>query len=1304
MRRFVVLALLLGLMTLLQALQAVTDAPFHPLSLGTFGFVLLAAYTLGEVAANLRLPKITGYIVTGLVFGPQVLNIFSSAVEADLRVVNELAIGLIALSAGAEMHLAGLKRIARSLLWIVVIKGLLILAAVMAAVVALASFMPFLSGQPIGLVLSVGMILGVLAIGTSPAATIAVINETRAKGRLADTTLGVAVAKDIVMVVLLALAIALARTFSPDSHGFEIGILGELALHLFLSLLAGGILGGLIIGYMRYVGAELWLFVVGIIFAMTAIAHQFHLEALLVFIVAGFVVQNISDLGDDFVHLVEKLALPIYVVFFSVAGAGLDLSALQMVLLVVLALVTVRIVAIFVGTAVATRIAGEPEPIRRNAWLSFVSQAGVVIGLSIIVENNLPGLGTEIRTLVMGTVAINLLVGPVLFKLALSRTGEAKGSEVSGEALGAVEGDVDVMDVGTLPRELAEVSAALEDAVTEALGDLARVVQSGPLQIADDARRGQAPAAAHTNADVAWSRDMTAAVDRFWGAVHEAALAVPVQLTVPLEARWFDSAENDTAAERWMKRLRRFRRALRRMSGTDPRLRRRVLARDLALYHIDNALAEDLEPALIRLAAQPAFAAREVLRARRPSENGSAAGDGSADVETFRGEAIDVMVPVVEARFETLRRELAEIGTIALSSRGRRPSQLHENAERIRSRIGETIVEWDELAKAVVEHDLRRDAVDALRRDLKADTDSFETEFRVRFDEMIVQPLQRARHVVEEALKGIGSMNGTDNTAIERSLLDFSESLSLGLRREALAGLRRSLETRPLVALVNRFDDQVEERLEELPEAFRVVDPDDLPDPLSPPRSYPETASHELRLIATGAVERTLRPTLARLKERSAEAAAEAARSVQEIRENLELRFDAALDAAMDESRSATEAGAEETESRKSLQIAANALDNAAAALDAAHAAVEAVEKEAIQAVHGDLEAMIDRLGTQLASARPLEARLQAERARVELRGTAVLRLVAGRIRRRVRNFLVRIGLRHPAHKQADGAPSGGLVRLSPGGREGSDRAVLFHILFDETTLAGKIFDACLILTILASILVLMLESVEPIRLQHGTTLAVLEWLFTLLFTLEYAARLWAVDRPARYALSFFGIIDFLAVIPSYLSLLIPGGQFVMVIRILRVARAFRVLKLARFVGEAQVLVEAMKASRYKITVFLVYVVSVAVIVGSAMYLIEGPGAGFTSIPRGVYWAIVTLTTVGFGDITPLSPLGQTLAAILMILGYGIIAVPTGIVTAEIASRPTRRPSAQTCAKCGHEEENPAAAYCLVCGASLDPR
>jgi Kef-type K+ transport system membrane component KefB len=707
MRRIVVLAILLGLMRLLQTFQVGTETAFHPLSLATFGFVLMAAYTLGQVATGIQLPKITGYIITGLVFGPQVLNIFSSGVEDDLRVVNDLAIGLIALSAGAEMHLSGLKKIARSLLWIVAVKGLLILVLVTAAVFALSSHVPFLSGQPIGLILSVGMILGVLAIGTSPAATIAVISETGAKGRLADTTLGVAVAKDIVMVVLLALAIALTKTFAPDGQGFDVAILRDLAFELGLSLLAGAILGGVIIAYIKYLGGELWLFVVGTVFAITAISHQFHLEALLVFIIAGFVVQNVSKLGHDFIHLVEKVALPVYVVFFSVAGAGLDLISLRSVLPIALALVAVRLVAIYAGTGIATKIAGEPEAVRKNAWMAFVSQAGVVIGLLIIVENNLPGLGSEIRTLVMGTVAIHLLLGPILFKLALTRAGEVATAEPT---LAAVETRGEAK-VTRLPADIEEPIAELERQMLLAVAPLTAACVEGPIHLASAVSNWpDTPEREELDEQVAaYSvRPIDIALNRLWSQAHHAALEVPRQVSVPLEDHWYQSAATDSRWERWLKLGRRIRRTLGRLSGGESALYRVAPVRHLALYHIDGALTEDLVPVLAVISAQPALALRDglgtVVNAPGEGDEIDEAGQARAVPRQLSpDEATRLLEKAVNGRFATLRDEMARVGTVALPAWKRRPSALHERARRARQRTSEKIESWEDYARSVVD-------------------------------------------------------------------------------------------------------------------------------------------------------------------------------------------------------------------------------------------------------------------------------------------------------------------------------------------------------------------------------------------------------------------------------------------------------------------------------------------------------------------------------------------------------------------------------------------------------------------------
>ncbi|OQX95567.1 ion transporter [candidate division KSB1 bacterium 4572_119] len=257
------------------------------------------------------------------------------------------------------------------------------------------------------------------------------------------------------------------------------------------------------------------------------------------------------------------------------------------------------------------------------------------------------------------------------------------------------------------------------------------------------------------------------------------------------------------------------------------------------------------------------------------------------------------------------------------------------------------------------------------------------------------------------------------------------------------------------------------------------------------------------------------------------------------------------------------------------------------------------------------------------------------------------------------------------------------------------------EIIFEADTPAGKWFDVILIFSIILSVLAVMLDSVNPIKLKYGSLLFLIEWFFTVLFTIEYIFRLISVGRPLRYATSFYGVVDLLAVLPTYLSIFIPGSRFLTVIRILRVLRVFRVLKLVQYIREAKQLKQALRASRRKITVFLFTVLTMVIILGSLMYVIEGEKNGFTSIPRSIYWSIVTLTTVGYGDISPKTGLGQTLAAIIMIMGYSIIAVPTGIVTVEISKTSSGGISTQTCPQCSAEGHDTDAVYCKYCGAKL---
>jgi voltage-gated potassium channel len=258
----------------------------------------------------------------------------------------------------------------------------------------------------------------------------------------------------------------------------------------------------------------------------------------------------------------------------------------------------------------------------------------------------------------------------------------------------------------------------------------------------------------------------------------------------------------------------------------------------------------------------------------------------------------------------------------------------------------------------------------------------------------------------------------------------------------------------------------------------------------------------------------------------------------------------------------------------------------------------------------------------------------------------------------------------------------------------------LYEIIFEHHTFAGKMFDLLLLLCILLSIAVVCLESMDNLRSQYGDPLRAAEWSLTVLFTIEYLARIAAVKSPRSYILSFFGIIDLMSIAPTYISLFLTGTQSLMVVRALRLLRIFRILKLTQFVGEGDLLIRALRASRNKIVVFTMAVSSLVLILGAMMYVIEGEEHGFTSIPRGVYWAIVTLTTVGYGDITPKTALGQGLSSLVMLLGYGIIAIPTGIVGSEI--RKMNLPlNTKSCQRCLADRHDPDAVYCKCCGERL---
>ena len=262
-------------------------------------------------------------------------------------------------------------------------------------------------------------------------------------------------------------------------------------------------------------------------------------------------------------------------------------------------------------------------------------------------------------------------------------------------------------------------------------------------------------------------------------------------------------------------------------------------------------------------------------------------------------------------------------------------------------------------------------------------------------------------------------------------------------------------------------------------------------------------------------------------------------------------------------------------------------------------------------------------------------------------------------------------------------------------------RQSTYRLFFKTETRAARVFDLVLVFVILVSVVSVILESIPTFDARYGNILHQIEWIITIIFTMEYIARIWSHPKPLKYIFSFYGVIDFLAIIPTYLDLIFAGAMSLAIIRGLRLLRIFRILKVTRYSREGRIIVEALKSSRVKILVFLFAVVVVVLIIGTLMYLIEGENNGFTSIPVGIYWAIVTLTTVGFGDITPLTTFGKFIASFVMIMGYGIIAVPTGIVTFEIATSIKTAREHRECEDCGHRTHDVDANYCKSCGEKL---
>jgi Kef-type K+ transport system membrane component KefB len=434
MRRTLILLLLLAGMQIIQPLGH--DTPSSE-ALLAFGFLILAAYTVGEIVNGIGLPKLVGYLLAGIVFGPSALHTVSYDVILRLNPVNELAVSLIAFLAGAELKWSEVKQHGAGYLRILGCEMGLTFAAIIAFVVAAQSYIPVLADQPPSRVIVFALLLAVILVAHSPAATLGLLTETRARGPVARTSLGVVLVSDVVLILLFTIVAAISRGIVPPPGGAHLPSLAVVVWEIAGAFVVGAAIGGAIIIYLRFAQRELLLF--GIIVAMLGaeIARLTHVELLLTILVAGFITENFSahGTGEAMRHAVERAAAPVFVVFFALSGASIAIVEVVALIGIVGPLALLRAATIWAGTSIGTRWAKlEPAP-ARFIWTGLIAQAGVAIGLASIVATFYPEMGAAIRTTALAVIAINQLIGPVVFRRALQSAGEI--STESGE-LGVV--------------------------------------------------------------------------------------------------------------------------------------------------------------------------------------------------------------------------------------------------------------------------------------------------------------------------------------------------------------------------------------------------------------------------------------------------------------------------------------------------------------------------------------------------------------------------------------------------------------------------------------------------------------------------------------------------------------------------------------------------------------------------------------------------------------------------------------------------------------------------------------------------
>lgn len=440
-RRLVVLALLIGGALLLEPLRVPTESVIAPRSLFLFGLLVLVADTLGALMHDFHVPRIVGYVIAGSLLGPSVANVVPASVLSDMGMMQSLAVGLIGLLAGAELRMSDLKERWRSIGSILLFQMLFVLVSLTVAIMLARPLVPFLTGLGFVPLMLVALVLASMLTVNSPMVTIALLTETRAWGPVAKTTLGVVLVADVVVIFIFTGLLSVAQASFGGGEANSLAVLWGLLRGVTGAILAGIVIGALVSAYLKYVKRELVVFVIVVVFATTALAEALHFEFMLSLLVAGFLVENVAPVrAEPFLKVLEQISWPIFVVFFALTGAQLELAAFASLWPIVLLIVVVRFLAVFLGTRVGAAVGDAEEVVRRHGWTGLVSQAGVALGFASLVATRFPELGIGLQAITVGVITVNTSVGPILFRLGLAKAGEIEGEGMSEVGVGAGDG------------------------------------------------------------------------------------------------------------------------------------------------------------------------------------------------------------------------------------------------------------------------------------------------------------------------------------------------------------------------------------------------------------------------------------------------------------------------------------------------------------------------------------------------------------------------------------------------------------------------------------------------------------------------------------------------------------------------------------------------------------------------------------------------------------------------------------------------------------------------------------------------